>query len=235
MRQAQGVAPKESDEFRVMTHRRLRADAERASGAKRKRNDNEADDEEAARFDKFMHKAKIDALSIATPTLRGKERRDEEARLRRLEGALPPATERFPPKLRFAIDKKNKELAVEKRLRAQELGVYVKPADEGKRAERIYENHRRVFDRSGLANTVGRGERQLKPHIGRTLKNGMVHISAREIERVSDPAAYAAKYKIREPQLRGEKFTKRPANSNASGGRKKRFGGKKKVGGKKKR
>jgi hypothetical protein len=231
VRQAQGAARKESEEFRVLTMRRMRADAEKASGVKRKRaagDDGDDGDEEARRYAKFMHKAKIDALSIATPTLRGKERRDEEARLRRLEGALPPATERFPPKLRFAIDKKNKELAVEKRVRAQELGVYVKPVDERKRAENIYEKHRRLFDRSGLANTVGSGERQLKPHIGRTLKNGMVHISKREIERVEDPIAFAAKHKIRDPLLRGEKAKKRPGNSNGA----RKFGGKKKMGGK---
>ncbi len=202
VRQSQGAPQKESDEFRVVTKRRLRAEAERANPAlKRKRSGGDDDSDSGdpvEQYAKFMRKAKVDALALAAPELTGKEKLVEEARLARMQGMLPPVKQKIGRRQAFEQHEQFKKEAAAKREAAQEMGVYVKGPDERKRKDAAYEAHRRLFDFSGLANTVGSGERALRPTIGRSLSNGMLSISKRDIERVSNPAAFSARKAMRE-------------------------------------
>jgi hypothetical protein len=204
VRQFQGVARKESDDFRVDTPRRLRAESEqraKASATKRKRaGDDSSDGDEpandgmgAAQYKKFMRKAQLDTLQLAVPQLTGKERMLEEARLARAQGALPLPKQKIGRREAFAQHEQFKREAAEKRIEAQQNGVYVKGATERERKEAEYEKHRRLFDFSGMAHSVGSGERALKVSIGRSTHDGMLLLSKRDIERVSNPSKFTAK------------------------------------------
>ena len=88
---------------------------------------------------------------------------------------------------------------VSQRTRSQllEIGAYVAPKKS--KSLRSFDDFRkqRLFDTSGMANSVGRGERGLKTNVGR-YASGVLTVSKRDIERVLTPEAVTARKQARQ-------------------------------------
>ena len=120
----------------------------------------------------------------------------------------------MPLKQLLAMRKKQREREAEERQFLQEIGAYVAPArkQRGKRKSDAEYVHKKLFDRSGLADTVGSGDRGLKPSVGK-FRDGTLRISSYDTDKVLRPEKVAAQRAARKAALEGSVGVKKHSRS----------------------
>ena len=148
------------------------------------------------------------------------------------------ANEKMPMKQLLAMRQKQREREAAERQFLEEIGAFVprKAAGSGnkRRKSAAAFAHKKTFDRSGLADSVGSGERALTPALGKE-RGGTLRLSAYDIDTVLRPHVVAERKAARRATLEGRPAEARRGNAQNRAFARKLARRKNKAGGKKRK